>query len=112
MSKGYKIRAIIKRPDERYGHVCNISDSEKNLKGIVDGRLKVTQITSEVVMIENLDAYVFDLPKNFSMGKWPFTNTVRGTVILLGLDDVNDEYVDCPLNFQIWKQLLRDWGNE
>lgn len=112
MSKGYKIRVIIKRPDERYGHVCNISCSEKNLEKTVDGRLKVTQIASEVVMIENLDAYVFDLPKNFSMGKWPFTNTVRGTVIVLGFDDDNDEYTDCPLNFQIWKQLLKDWGND
>ena len=112
MSKGYKIRVIIKRPDERYGHVCNISDSEDNLKRIVDGRLKVTQITHSVFLMENHDGYVLDLPKNFSMGKWPFTNTVRGTAIVLGYDVENGEYIDCPLNFQIWKQLLKDWGNE
>lgn len=27
-----KIRAIVKRPDEKYGHVCNISATLKNLQ--------------------------------------------------------------------------------
>lgn len=32
-----KIRAIIKRPDEEYGHVTNIANNLKNLQRTVGG---------------------------------------------------------------------------
>ena len=105
-----KIRAIIKRPDERYGHVTNISDTLKNLQKTVDGRIEVVPITSEAVLIVNEDGKIFDLPKNFRMGKFPFVDVILGTVIVLGVD--GEEFCDCPISFATWKQLLKEWGNE
>ena len=110
MSKGYKIRAIIKRPDERYGHVTNISDTLKNLQKTVDGRTEVIQIAASTVIIKNRDDKIFDLPKNFKRGKWPVIETIRGTVAVVGID--GDGFCDCPISFKVWKQLLKEWGNE
>lgn len=35
-----KIRVIIKRPDEKIGHVCNISHTLENLQKTVEGYIK------------------------------------------------------------------------
>ena len=35
-----KIRAIIKRPDEKYGHVTNISPTLENLQKTVGGYIE------------------------------------------------------------------------
>lgn len=42
----YKMRVIVKRPDERFGHVCNISNSLKNLQRTVDGNIEVVRLTT------------------------------------------------------------------
>jgi len=104
-----KIRAIVKRPDERYGHVTNISNSLKNLQKTVDGRIEVVRISSEVALIINEDGKIFGLPKNFQLGKWPHCDTIVGTVAVVGVD--GPEFCDCPLAFKSWKKLLSDWGN-
>ena len=104
-----KIRAIVKRPDERYGHVTNISNSLKNLQKTVDGRIEVVRISAEVALIINEDGKIFDLPKNFQMGKWPRCDIIVGTVAVVGVDGA--EFCDCPLAFKTWKKLLADWGN-
>ena len=105
-----KIRAIIKRPDERYGHVTNISDTPGNLEKIIDGRIKVEHIASDTVLLSNEDAVIFDLPKNITIFTYPFMEVVRGTVIVLGHDGM--DYYDCPIDFKAWKRILREWGNE
>lgn len=105
----YKIRAIIKRPDERYGHVTNISASLKNLQKTVDGYIEAVRINSETVMLVNEEGKILDLPKNFHMGTFPFGDIIHGTVVLLGVD--GEEFTDCPLDFQVWKALLSKWGN-
>ena len=52
MSEG-KIRAIVKRPDEKYGHVTNISCTLKNLQRIVGGPIETVSFGPGAVIICN-----------------------------------------------------------
>lgn len=105
-----KVRAIIKRPDERYGHVSNISCTEQNLQKTVDGRIQRMEVATDTVMLINADGNIFDLPKNLYKGIWPFGEVIRGTVVLIGFD--GEDYYDCPLSFTSWKLMLKTWGND
>lgn len=105
-----KIRAIVKRPDEKYGHVTNISDSLKNLQRIVDGPIEVVRISYDVVCICNEEGKIQGLERNFRIGRPPFGDIIVGECAIVGVD--GEEFCDCPLDFGAWKLLLKMWGNE
>ena len=44
-----KIRAIVKRPDEKYGHVTHISASLENLQKTVGGYIETVGLTESDV---------------------------------------------------------------
>lgn len=108
LDKG-KIRAIIKRPDEKYGHVTNISPSLKNLQKTVDGYIETLTLAKGLVLICNEEGKLRGLESNFRIGEGMFAETIVGTVAVVGAE--GDEFVDCPLSFQSWKDLLARWGN-
>lgn len=107
MSKGYKIRAIIKRPDERYGHVTNISDTLKNLQGIVGGKIEALRISEDAVIICNEEGKQMGLKPNIYIGTMPYGQLIVGDIIVLGVD--GEEFTDCPIDFKTWKWLVNRW---
>lgn len=104
-----KIRAIVKRPDEPYGHVTNISNTLKNLQRIVEGPIQVVPITSDTVCICNEEGKLRGLQKNFILGKIPFHDIIVGECAIIGVD--GEDFCDCPMEFAFWKALLKKWGN-
>ena len=104
-----RIRVIIKRTDEQVGHVTNISPSLKNLQKTVEGYIERVPICTGVSMLINEDGKYCCKPRNFQFGNYPTAQVIAGTVVIVG--EENGEFVDCPLDFQMWKQLLKDWGN-
>lgn len=105
-----KIRAIVKRTDEQYGHVTNISSTLKNLQKIVEGPIETVKVTDDAVLICNEEGKIQGLPKNFVMGQVPFHDVIVGDVVIVGVD--GEDFCDCPLDFATWKWLLKSWGNE
>ena len=104
-----KIKCIIKRPDEEYGHMTNISDSLKNLQKTVDGPIEITSTAVKgVVIICNEEGKIRGLPKNFLKGI-AFPDMIVGTVIVCGVD--GEELTDIPISFRQWKTMLEAWGN-
>ena len=103
-----KIRAIVKRPDETFGHVTNISCTLKNLQRIVGGPIQVVPITQDTVCICNEEGKLWGLQKNFILGKVPFHDVIVGECAIVGVD--GEDFCDCPLDFYIWKRLLIQWG--
>lgn len=101
-----KLRAIIKRPDEQYGHVCNISGSLENLQKIVGGYIETVPVGSKHVLIVNEEGKLRGLPFNFHMG---LLDTIVGDAIVLGVQ--GEEFTDATLELWMWKELLKDWGN-
>lgn len=95
-----KTRVIIKRPDEKYGHVTNISASLKNLQKTVGGYIETVPAVLGAVIICNEEGKLRDLEPNM----WYFHDMLCGTIIVIGTD--GEEFADCPLNFDQWKLFV------
>lgn len=98
-----KIRAIVKRPDELYGHMTYISDTLENLQRTVEGYIEaVTVITEDpqVVIICNEEGRMLGLPHNCKINGIDFC----GTIIALGTD--GDSFADLPaaVTMKMWKR--------
>lgn len=101
-----KIRVIIKRPDEKVGHVCNISHTLENLQKTVEGYIEVIPIEGEIVLICNEEGKLKSLAHNFKM---PY-DTIVGTVIICNVE--GEDFADLPDGYiKTWKKLLQEWGN-
>ena len=115
-----KIKCIVKRPDEQFGHVTWISDSLENLQKTVGGYIETVSIDDhELVLIVNEEGKLRDMPYNFTLRIPPRVFDVAnelfgqckffGTVIACGAE--GDEFADIPIDFNEWKSLLCEWGN-
>lgn len=104
-----KMRCIIKRPDEQFGHVTNISVTLKNLQNTVGGMIEVVPLTDNAVIICNEEGKINGLQPNFLMGFPPLQDCVVGNVIVIGLD--GEEFTDLDMTFGQWKAILKEWGN-
>ena len=124
-----KKRVIIKRPDEDYGHVTNISFDLENLQKTVGGPIEVVSLGKSllgepIMMIINEEGKIRDLPFNFmigariapSVGTMPVTITspfqgelcsdyIVGTAIICGMGGPY-ELGELPITFQEWKRIL------
>lgn len=104
-----KIRAIVKRPDEKFGHVTNISNRLENLQKIVGGPIETVQLTKDCVIICNEEGKLRGLDKNFVIQYTCSRDVIVGEIAIVGVD--GEDFYDCPLDFSIWKRLLVQWGN-
>lgn len=104
-----KIRAIVKRPDEKFGHVTYISNTLKNFQRTVEGPIETISIGKDVVVICNEEGKNLKLQWNFKIQHVYSMDVIRGTVVIVGVD--GEDFCDCPLDFPLWKSLLKMWGN-
>lgn len=104
-----RIKCIIKRPDEKYGHMTNISCSLKNLQKTVEGYIEAIMLRDDLVIICNEEGKIKGLQPNFRIGTGWLADTVCGTVIVIGVNE--DEFTDLPISFADWKRILKGWGN-
>lgn len=108
MSKG-KVRCIIKRPDEEYGHVTNISVSLKNLQNTVGGYIECVPLGAKHVIICNEEGKLRGLEPNFRIGEGLFVDVICGNAIVIGTD--GEDFCDMQISFATWKKFLKEWGN-
>jgi hypothetical protein len=105
-----KIKAIIKRPDERYGHSTYISKSLANLQRTVEGPIQTVSLGLSNVIICNEEGKLRGLPENFKIYRPYFHDTIVGTVIVVGVEE--EDFTDVSVSFDDRKRYLREWGNE
>ena len=106
MSK--KLKCIIKRPDEPYGHVAHISATLENLQKTVGGYIETVGLTESDVIIVNEEGKLLGLEKNLRMyGDTAYSDTLVGTIIVLGTN--GDEFADVKMDFGMWKSLVDKW---
>lgn len=103
-----KIKAIIKRPDEAYGHVTWISNSLHNLQSIVEGHIEPIALTKNLVIICNEEGKIKNLEDNFYIGS-RVKDMIKGDVIVCGVK--GEDFDDVPIDFGSWKRMLTEWGN-
>lgn len=109
-----KVRCIIKRPDEKYGHVTNISTSLKNLQKTVGGEeiKRINVIPGHSVILYNEAWKDLGMRHNIFPGGYPYFKNIGGDIIVIGVDEEADDYIDLDMSFTAWKELLREWGND
>lgn len=103
-----KIKVIIKRPDERYGHEATMTNSLEALQRRVEGHIETVTL-GDVVIICNEEGKWIPLIQNFKMIRNHMMDIVRGTVIVCGHKD--EEFSDCPIDMREWRRMLESWGN-
>lgn len=104
-----RIKVIIKRPDEEYGHVTHISDTLANLQRTVGGPIETVSVGGGAICICNEEGKLRGLQRNFWIGVEPFADIIVGTAIIVGTSGT--EFGDCQISFDVWKKLLKGWGN-
>ena len=103
-----KIKAIIKRPDEKYGHMTTISPTLENLQKHVEGPIQAVPFGGFTILC-NEEGKLRGLPKNCHIGCFPYWTMFVGTIIVVGTD--GEDFTDAPIDFKTWKSLLKTWGN-
>ena len=104
-----KIKAIIKRPDEEFGHITNISNTLENLQRTVGGKIETLYLGHGLILIVNEEGKLMNLEPNFRAGRGFFADTIVGTAIVVGQN--GEDFGGVPITFQTWKSLLKGWGN-
>lgn len=109
---GEKVKVIIKRPDEKVGHVTNISTRLENLQKTVEGYIESINIEDDIYILLNEDGKLKLLGGNFWIRKPGILDYIVGTVIVCRVDKDGD-IVDLPDKYlKHWKELLWQWGND
>lgn len=110
-----KIRAIIKRPDEEYGHVSYISDTLENIQRTVGGYIETVTFPP---LMRNEDKFVIICDEEGRLNGKPhnciveprdqrwmqFSCNFVGDIVVLGV--AGEEFADCPLQLSEWKKML------
>ena len=98
-----KIRAIVKRSDEIYGHVTSISNTLENLQRTVGGYIEAVEIGPGIVIICDEEGKIKGKPFNMAVPNNP-NDFFSGDIVVLGVR--GEEFDDCPLEFDEWKALV------
>ena len=95
-----KIKVIIKRPDEQYGHVTHISPRLENLQKTVEGYVEMVTVIKGVILICNEEGKLRDLEPNM----WLNGDLIRGTIIICGQS--GEDISDIPITLQQWRNIV------
>lgn len=105
----YKMRVIIKRPDEQYGHVTNISNTLENMQRTVEGYIETIRIAESpdgkpIILVCNEEGKLRGLEHNFFL----WDDEIVGTIFLCSAE--GDELTDLPPTFGLaeWKKMLNE----
>lgn len=102
-TKQKMIRAIIKKPQEKYGHAEEIPNTLEALQKEVGGFIETVPLCStadgkEAIFICNEEGLLMNLPMQNNL---PFA----GTVLVVGVD--GEEFCDCPFSMRFWERMIR-----
>lgn len=102
-----KIKVIIKKPGQKYGTVCYMYNTLESFQTAVGGYIETVPLGAENIMVVNEEGKIRGLEANMHVGSWPFGDTIRGTVVVVG--HTEDEFSDVTIDFKQWKKLVDAW---
>lgn len=95
-----KIDAIIKRPNEMFGHKEKIENTLEAMQRIVEGYIEVVNLGDGVLVVCNEEGLIRDMPLNCRIGQI----VLFGPVIVLGED--GEEFADVPISLRKWASMI------
>ena len=96
---GDKIKVIIKRHDEKYGHVANISNTLENLQKTVGGYIEAINMPGYVLIV-NEEGALQDKPYNCHVRGF----TLFGTIVVAGIQ--GEDFGDVGISFADWRDII------
>lgn len=99
-----KIKVIIKRADEEYGHVTNVSQRLENLQNTVGGHIETVTIAPGLVIICNENGRLIGLPENCTVVTPNTSVDFVGDIIVAGVS--GDAFNDVPISLKEWKGMV------
>ena len=79
-----KIKVIVKRPDEKAGHVTYMSNTLRAFQKAVGGNIETVSICKGVTMVVNEEGKILDLDANFAFGNFGFwRDLIQGTAVIV-----------------------------
>ena len=82
-----KIKVIVKRPDEKVGHIEEIENELESFQDIVEGYIEEVFLSSSLVFICNEEGKINGLPYNRDIGH----DIIAGNFIIISSDVENGE---------------------
>ena len=95
-----KIKVIIKRPDEEYGHVTAISYTLENLQKTVGGYIETLSMPGYTLIVNEEGILLENLHYNCNVAGF----MLFGTIIVAGVQ--GDEFADVGISFDEWKKII------
>ena len=110
MSEG-KVRVIIKRPDEEFGHVTNISPSLKNLQNTVGGYIEMVTLHTfswgdRILIICDEEGRLKGKEHNCGVAGIDFVGD-----IICAASNAEGELIDLKMDFAHWEKLITQKGD-
>ena len=103
-----KIRAIVKRADEQYGHVTWISNTLKNLQTQVGGYIEcVTSADGNFGIICDEEGRLKGKPFNCTVNFGPYSCDFVGDIIAVGQGDEDFEDLPEEITLKEWKEMIK-----
>ena len=108
------VRVIVKEPDERWGHTQDIPNTLEEIQWLVKGRFETADIgRDDAIMLVNEEWRIRGMQENIhcQMRRWGcyFDEVIGGNVVMIGT--AGEEFCDCPIEWDEWKMMLKEWGN-
>lgn len=100
-----KIKVIVKRPDEEFGHMTRISNTLENLQKTVGGYIETVTICTNTVVICNEEGLLRQLPYNCAVLNEEIFVEFLGTIIVAGV--TGDGFSDIGLTMKEWKEMIQ-----
>lgn len=94
-----KIKVIVKRPDELYGHMTNISNTLENLQKTVGGYIETLTMPGYTLIL-NEEGRLDESPFNCNVAGF----MLFGTIIVAGVK--GDEFADVQISFDQWEEII------
>lgn len=94
------IKAIIKRPEDKWGIVEWIPNTLEALQELVGGYIETVTIR-DVVIVCNEEGAINGLPFNCIVHSRRVSYPIFGTLVALGVN--GDEFADVPIEIGEWK---------
>ena len=99
-----KIKAIVKRADEPYGHMTYVSNTLKNLQKHVGGNIEAVTLGGGLVLLCDEEGRINGKPYNCTIFPTKMAlMTFFGDIVIVGADE--DEFTDVPISLENWKKF-------
>lgn len=94
-----KLKVIVKRPEDEYGHMIMIENTLETFQKLVNGHIEVFSYKN-VLVVCNEEGKLRGLEMNLILGR----ELLVGNLVICGWN--GEEFTDIPIDMRAWKNIV------